>query len=224
MRGKLNPEKKSYRSSIKLTEYMEKKLQHFKDLEKIESKKYAGEDLEKLKNAVAKKYHNINNKKTRLLDGTILPSMANLIVFFEYLTKYPQLRELFEDDVKELFGYVRGDQKKFQERPAIIRRFISAVFNSWPLIKKDPKDPNSEYVQDPNNFRLDVIGDLQTELMNIITGLAREDFGGTFGVNEIVNTDMGRAVTWAKLYAQRYTKSKEAEEDYKTKPSRPVSF
>lgn len=227
MKGRLDPGKKSYKSSIKLTEYMEKKLQHFKDLEKIERKKYAGEDLEELKNAVAEEYGDINTEKTRLLDGTIFPSMANLIVFFEYLTKYPQLRELFEKDVKALFGYFKGpwyneteeDGKtykyRFKPEPGhtywIVNRLVKSLL-TWDMKK------------DPNNFRLHLVAELQKITSEIIRDLARLESDGFSGVDNIINTQMAQAESWTKLYASRYDKSKQAEEDRGTIPKRPVSF
>lgn len=166
-----------------------------------------------------KKYDSLRKQKERMLKNIVFPSMANLVVFFEYLRKNAELREDFEDDVKELFGYIKKpwdrnaeDQNEYNIRNRIIRRLISSLF-TW-----DRKN-------DPNNFRLDMIGDLQMEIMEIITSLAREDFAGGFSVSDIVNTDMGRAVTWAKLYAKRYTETGAKQKKVKkAKPSKPIAF
>lgn len=50
---------------------------------------------------------NLDRKKVYILNKHIFPSMANLILFFEYLAKDSGLKEMFEDDVKELFGYIK---------------------------------------------------------------------------------------------------------------------
>lgn len=219
LKDKRAPEKKSYREGRRLTQYMEKKLQHLKQKEAIDEKKRAGEDITKLKKAFDRKYKNLGTQKTRLLDSVIFRSMANLIVFFEYLVKYPELRDGFEDDIKELFGYIKGpwyETDKFKEEPGKTYGITTRLINS--LLTWD-------WEKDPNNFRLNIIADLQKILSRQITSLAFQDLNLSVSqVNSIVNSDMARAEAWTKLYASRYTKSKEAEIDRTEVPHRPVSF
>lgn len=54
----------------------------------------------------------LDKEKVKVLDKLIFPSMANLSYFFRCLTIYPQLREVFEDDVKDLLGVKRNNPQE----------------------------------------------------------------------------------------------------------------
>ena len=98
--------------------------------------------------------------------------MANLILFFEYLAKDSGLKEMFEDDVKELFGYIKKspDAEKWEDeddadyrerinimrkydaeytmRNAILRRFLESIF-----LRLD-------FAKNPNDFRFDLLEEI----------------------------------------------------------------
>jgi hypothetical protein len=44
----------------------------------------------------------LDKEKVLILDKHIFPAMANLQFFFYYVSRYPELREVFDDDIKEL--------------------------------------------------------------------------------------------------------------------------
>ena len=100
---------------------------------------------------------NLDRRKRYILDKYIFESMANLIFFFEYLKKHPDLRDVFEDDIKELFGYIRvkpgkheGHSKynaEYVQRHAILNRFLGSLLH-W--------DIN----EDPYNFRWELVEEL----------------------------------------------------------------
>lgn len=61
------------------------------------------QDLIKLKEH--KRY--LDKEKVRILNDYIFPSMATLVFFFKCIASYPELRSIFENDIKDLLGIRR---------------------------------------------------------------------------------------------------------------------
>ena len=57
--------------------------------------------------------------------------MANLLFFFECISKYPVLEELFEDDIQDLLGIRRSDPQQ-----QIIGHIVSRLLY-WILIRPE---------------------------------------------------------------------------------------
>jgi hypothetical protein len=237
-RGIKDFDNESYSFPPKMWTFLDKELQYRRDFEKANIMKERGEieEYEKLLNEIKNKYKNLNIERLRFLDQHVFRSMANLIVFFEYLAKYPELRGAFEDDIKELFGYITELDKKTYVREQensdgkiekvpyftiycqengynnIIRRFMLSLLY-W------------DNYNDPNNFRLGLIRDIQYVIFQYMSTIASREFGGDIGgADHIINDDIGRAVSWTTLFGSRYSKSKEAEKDKTKKPKRPILF
>ena len=107
--------KEGYTFSSTLAEFMNQMLQYYQIAETSQTEKNAGrDDSSNVDEKINKR--NLDRKKRYVLDKFIFQSMANMIFFFEYLKKYPDLREVFEDDIKELFGFIRVGPDKYQGR------------------------------------------------------------------------------------------------------------
>ena len=50
--------------------------------------------------------------------------MANLLLFFKYLENHPELREIYEEDVKELLGFI-GQNAKYEDNT--ITRLLQSI-------------------------------------------------------------------------------------------------
>lgn len=154
--------------------------------------------------------NNVKQNKKRLLEKVIFPSMANIVVFFEALEKHPEIRESFENDIKELFGFMKGNKDNQSiYNNNIWMRFVNSVL-TW------------DEENDKNNFRLELISELQQIIVNRVTSLSIVKLGEYATVN-LVQNDIIRAMVWTKMLASSYLDT-EWERDQKTKPSRPVNF
>ena len=228
----------SYSFPSKMWIYLTKELQYRREEKNANNIIQEGriEEYEKLQNEIQNNYKNLNVERLRFLDQYIFRSMANLIVFFEHLAKYPELRDVFETDIKELFGYITELDKKTYTKEQensdgkiekvpyftiycqengynnIIRRFMRALLH-WDI------------ENDPNNFRLGLIRDIQYVIFQHMSTIASREFGGDIGgADHIINDDIGRAVSWTTLFSSRYCKSEHANEDKSKRPKRPILF
>ncbi|MGD1838538.1 MAG: hypothetical protein ACPKPY_10845 [Nitrososphaeraceae archaeon] len=210
--NKLHKLKNSYSVSDTLLSYLDERVTTTKQRMKILD---AGE---KISDELEKKNNSLKKRKVWILDKYIFPSMANLVVFFECLEKNPEIRELFEDDIKELLGYVKEpldktkeDQSSYFARHNIITRFLESLLY------------NNFFKNDPNNFRLELLSDIQRIIFNQITSLARYE-SDMSGVDSIIQNHMGQAWIWTKSYAYRYNKSEQGKVDSQSEPHRPINF
>jgi hypothetical protein len=135
--------------------------------------------------------------------------MANLIIFFDNLAEHPELRDIYEDDVKELLGFIDQNAKKYEDN--IITRLLQSILK-W--------DTNS----DPNNFRLELISSIQNVLYHKITDLTLTDKNlGDSITSGIVGPDVGRALLFARMFSSRYAYSLKKKDQAK-EPNRPINF
>ena len=140
MKNNLRLSRECYTSDARIIHYIKDRVKLNKVLkEKSRSRLSLKEDQFDVK---------LRQDKKRLLDNVIFPSMANLVVFFENLSENQELRELFEDDVKELLGF-KGQDAKYEDN--IITRLLQSILK-W--------NTNN----DPNNFRLELISSIQNVL------------------------------------------------------------
>jgi len=86
-------------SSNKLGEH------NYLDKEKVDLK-----HKKKVKLEEHKRY--LDKEKVGLLDNCIFPSMANIVFFFRYISRYPELKKVFDNDIKDLLGVRRENPKK----------------------------------------------------------------------------------------------------------------
>ena len=228
----------SYSFPSKMWIYLTKELQYRREEKNANNIIQEGriEEYEKLQNEIQNKYENLSTERLRFLAQDIFRSMANLIVFFEHLAKYPELRDAFETDVKELFGYITELDKKTYTKEQensdgkiekvpyftiycqengynnIIRRFMVSLLY-W------------DHYKYPNNFRLGLIRDIQYVIFQYMSTMASREFGGDIGgADHIINDDIGRAVSWTTLFGSRYSKSEHANDDKSKIPKRPILF
>ncbi|MGC2426563.1 MAG: hypothetical protein WA421_05980 [Nitrososphaeraceae archaeon] len=54
----------------------------------------------------------LDKEKVTILDKFIFPSMANLAFFFRSISRYPELKEIFDNDIKDLLGINRVDPQQ----------------------------------------------------------------------------------------------------------------
>jgi hypothetical protein len=205
----LKTQNESYVFSSTLNGFLTDWIRYFEDQKKLEEKKFAGEDIGKDEQKKLDKTKKLlQRRKVDVLDKHIFRSMANLVVFFESLAQNQKLRELFEEDVKELLGF-KGQDAKYEDN--IITRLLKSILK-W--------DSNT----DPNNFRLELISSIQNVLFNKIIPLSLMDNKlGDSMTNGIVGPDVGRALLFARMFSSRYVYSLKTKDQAK-EPNRPINF
>lgn len=80
--------------------------------------------LEEVDDKKHKRY--LDKEKVKLLNEHIFPSMANVIFFFRCTSRYTLLREIFEDDIKDLLG-VRGKSSKDSDYGLIFSDLVRSI-------------------------------------------------------------------------------------------------
>ena len=198
----------SYVYSYTIEDLLKDQLRYFIDNKKIDDRRDVGEDVSKERINHNKTKRLLQRRKVDVLDKHIFRSMANLVLFFKYLEDHPELREIYEEDVKELLGFI-GKNAKYEDN--IITRLLQSILK-W--------DSNN----DPNNFRLELISSIQNVLFNKIIFLSLMDNKlGDSMTNGIIGPDIGRAVLWARNFSSRYVYSSK-KDDQTEEPKRPIKF
>jgi hypothetical protein len=212
MKGKRKPEEKSYVPSETLERYLNDRVTLNRKIQKF---KLAGE---KISEDLDREDRNVRRRKVDVLDNHIFPSMANIVIFFEYLAKYPELSKLFEDDVKELFGYIKDpyDTTKetewdYSQRTDIFKRLIESIL-TW-----DKKN-------DLHNFRIYLINTLEEIIYENIITLIRLDKPLAQLEKAVIHPDFMRIYSYTRIFAYQYLHSEEAEKDRDALPSRTMTF
>lgn len=151
----------------------------------------------------------LRQDKKRLLENVIFPSMTNLVSFFDYLAKYQELRDLFEDDVKELLGFI-GPNAKYEDN--IMSRMLQSIF-TW-----DRKN-------DRDNFRTELISSIQNVLCSKIISFSIEDEKSSqlSMTNGIVIPDVGRSLLYARMFSSKYSYELKKQDQSKS-TSRNIQF
>ena len=202
--------KNSYVYSDTLMNLLKEQLRYFQLFEEWQKRKVAGkgEIPEQEKSKLNKMKKNLDRRKVDVLNNHIFRSMANLIVFFDNLAEHSELREIYEEDVKELLVF-KGQDAKYEDN--IITRLLQSILK-W--------DSNN----DPNNFRLELISSIQNVLFHKIISISLMDNKiGDSMTNGIVGPDVGRALLWARNLSSRYGYSSK-KDDQTEEPRRPIKF
>jgi hypothetical protein len=207
-----NNSKNSYAVSATLDQLLKDQLQYFQEDEKLNKRKVAGEgDIpEDEKQKLNKTKRNLDRRKVDVLDKHVFRSMANLILFFDNLAKHPELRYVYEEDLKELLGFIGQNAKKYEDN--IVTRLLRSIL-TW----------NTN--RDPINFRLELMSSIQNVLFHEIINLTLMDENlGESITNTIVNPDVGRALIWCRMFSAKYRQSNKKKDDQSREPNRPINF
>lgn len=189
---------RSYNPSAELIKYLESRLQY--EI-KMKKRKSAAEE------GTSKNYSNrMSRLKNYYLNNYVFPSMANLIVFIERVSSSPELRKVFDKDMKELFFAVSSKDSKNYQRP-IFRRFMEAILGAPDLEIDDYKFILAEIAQ--------------RALVYKMQGVAHRRFDSDTIVNNLINPDLARAAIWFQLLANEARKQNS---DGFNPTNRPVSF
>jgi hypothetical protein len=203
---------KGYANVFTLEGLLKDQLRYFQMEKELHERKYTGEDIqkeEKLK--LNKMKRNLDRRKVDVLDKHIFRSMVNLIIFFKYLEEHKNLRNVFEEDVKELLGFI-GKNAKYEDN--IITRLLQSI------LKWDIRDP-----RDSNNFRLELISSIQNVIYNKMLDLTSMDKNlGDSITTTIVNPDFGRALIWSRMFSAKYSQSDQKKKDQAREPNRTINF
>ena len=202
----------SYARTSSLNELLKNQLQYLQSVEEEHKKMVAGEgeipEEEKLK--LKKIKRNLDRRKVDVLNKHIFRSMANLIILFDNLAEHPELRNIYEEDVKELLGFIGQNAKKYEDN--IVTRLLQSIL-TW--------NTNRE----PINFRLELMSSIQNVIFHKLIDLSLMDENlGESVTNMIVNPDVGRALIWCRMFSAKYRQSENKKEDQTRKPNRPINF
>lgn len=174
----------------------------------------------------------LDKEKVTILDKFIFPSMANLTFFFKSISRYPELKKIFDDDIKDLLGVrrINPEQNKYG--------FIfSQLVRSILLIEEEPY---SEEVADKEDFPLHKQSarteknDFRLRLNHILQDIIKIkavdiDLDGVSNSEKrIVQDDFNRVRLWTRIIAEGGTQITEDtdEEDAENNrlPHRTIKF
>jgi hypothetical protein len=188
-------EGKPYLPDDVLLNYMQEKLQF--------EIKYIKEDS---RGRTSDPEYDLLNKRKNDVLKKVFKSMANLVFFFESIANIPSssmpymepnerearkvIRELFENDVKDLLGIRRNPNDKRQNYAFVFDRLIHSL-----IYTGDGDVDKADY------FRLKLIHILQDNIYRKVQVPLRTDFSGV-GYGIVLN-DIGRALAWTEMLAKK---------------------
>lgn len=146
-------------------------------------------------------------KSRKILPEIVFPSMANLIFFFEVIDEHPELREVFESDVKELLGVRRLDPN-LGNCGTILKRLVGSIISA-----------NKGF--DPTDFRVKLMHELhkliESKMQRMLdsifwTGSSDKRVGADEGqISNLVGQDLGRALSWTGIMSSKVNDEYEKE-------------
>jgi hypothetical protein len=138
----------------------------------------------------------LDKEKVELLNNHIFPSMANLIFFFVSVSRYPKLKEIFENDIKDLLG-VRLENPHENNPQENSYGFAFTELIRTILI------PGYGFISEVNvcrkDFRLRLNHILQDTVKSMVD-LALIDMKDT-STHRIIMNDFERTMAWTKMLA-----------------------
>lgn len=215
--------KESYDMSKSFRRLMNRYLQYHESLEKINNRMNAGgltkkqwKELEQEKEDLQYEKDLIDRSKTDLLNSRIFPAMADLTVLMEKMREYRYIREVFEDDVNNLF-FARSKTRP-EEQTHIFYRFLHACVAKHKGTGKDSNE-SRRYANPENNLSLPIdarfiLGEyMQKAVLEMVHGIEQPEFGNlTFLRNKLME-DIENATQWITMLAQRAHEHLEINED-----------
>ncbi|MGB7883443.1 MAG: hypothetical protein WBL44_12000 [Nitrososphaeraceae archaeon] len=191
-----------YKEDVKLVNELEEHKRY------LDKGKVDLQHKEKIKLEEHKRY--LDKEKVGLLNNCIFPSMANIVFFFKYISRYPELKEVFDNDIKDLLGVRRENPNKDN-----YGYIFSDLLRS--IIMPELGYYNEEKLHD-KDFRLRLTQILQ-ETVIAKTGIYLIDMFTNESIH-VVQNDFNRAKAWVEAVAnsagQNAVDSKP--------PNRPIRF
>jgi hypothetical protein len=123
---------KRYQPDLAVTLLMIKLLQSKDAEEERQIMKSASKDqqqeygLNELEEKARKHKRYLDKEKVAVLDKYVFQAMANITFFFKCVADYPTIREVFEDDIKDLLG-VRREKPQEQDYGFIFFKLLYSV-------------------------------------------------------------------------------------------------
>lgn len=205
----------SYLFNEVLERYMKEKL-------RIERLKITAEEPGNKLSEIDLREIKANDKnKVKILNKHIFPSMANLIYFFEFINKHPELEGVFDDDVEDLFG-LRGSHVKRHKtddgKYLVFLRFLDAILgydgNDVIVEEMDGKTYTERRLKKSTlvkkfdvsrNIRLQLIAAVTDAAVQGIQNIAGEKEGQTPSIAhakiyKIIGQDLERTSIWKDYY------------------------
>jgi len=194
----------SYVRPTRLLNLIDRFLQYKKDSDEVSKKinaegmtKKQSQDVEERKNKLLHEKDNIDAEKTKILNGTIFPAMASLTVLLEQMREHPNIREVFEDDVKELFLLVSSNKPG----STIFQRFVEACVCKMERGKQHKVPAAAAALALPPDFRA-ILGEyMQRAVFEMMKEMVPLKFEGSHFPEDVIINDMGRSIAWSKFFA-----------------------
>jgi hypothetical protein len=219
MQGPLGRKIKGYPPEEAVVSLMTNLLQYSSDLE-------YGRNVEKNR----KRY--LDKEKVTILDKFIFPSMANLTFFFKSISRYPELKHIFDDDIKDLLG-VRRIDPQHNKYGFILSQLVRSIL----LIEEEEYSEEASAREDfPLHYQLAKIdkGDFRLRLNQILQDIIKIKIMDIdlAGVSEIEKRflldDFNRVLLWTRIIAAGTTQITEDTDDEDTEnnklPHRTIKF
>jgi len=143
----------------------------------------------------------LDKEKVELLNNHIFLSMANLVFFFVSVSRYPELKEIFENDIKDLLG-VRLEKPE-EYNPQTHNRQENNYGLAFTELIQNILIPgygfSSEVRVRRKDFRLRLVHILQDTVKSMVD-LALADMKNTSAYRIVMN-DFERTMAWTKMLA-----------------------
>jgi len=191
----------SYVKPARLLNLTVRFLQYKKDSDEISKRINAGgmtkkqsKESEAVKIKLKAEKNRIDTEKVRILNGLIFPAMANLTVLLEQMREHPYIREVFEDDVKELFLQVSSSKPGW----TIFHRFVEACLCKR---ERDRQANTGDIAALASDFRA-ILGEyMQRAVFEMMKEMMPQKFEDLYFREQIIVDDMTRPIVWSKYFA-----------------------
>ena len=177
---------KCFIPSLKLRDYLSKRLQVTKQMDKIYA---AGEEIPP---EIFGSDRGLRTTKVRILNDIVFQAMADLTFFFECIKEHQELRNIFDNDVQDLLG-LRRNTSESQRAGYMFSRLIRSILITDEKIGL--KKVGIRRSKDVKDYRLILTDLLQQSVQDKVRGTL-SDAIWTPEARKNVLDDFGRVRGW----------------------------